>query len=146
MRAVFVSAVIALLFAGCSDSGDASTAQRDPSGDAFRLRYQRSGGFAGVQEDLRVGAGRRATLVTTTAGKPHTTRFRLSKKSVDALRAAFRKAGWPRIHSPGSSAGCADCFIYRIAYRERVVRFDSVTFPKALQPVVRRLDAIVEHH
>ena len=141
-----VSAVIALLLAGCSDSGDASGTRPDPARDAFRLRYQRSGGFEGVQEDLRVAAGRRATLLTSTAGEPQTSHFRLSENAVDALRAAFRKAGWREIRSPGSSAGCADCFLYRIAYQGRVVRFDSVTFPKPLTPVVRRLDAIVEHH
>ena len=146
MRAVFASVVVALLLAGCSDDGDASSTLPDPSGDAFHVRYQRSGGFAGVQEDLRVAAGRRATLATATAGEPQTTRFRLSEKAVDALRSAFRKAGWRQIHSPGSSAGCADCFVYRIAYQGRVVRFDSVTFPQRLTPVVRRLDAIVDAH
>ena len=146
MRAVIVPAVIALLLAGCSDSGDAASTQRDPSGDAFRLRYQRSGGFAGTQDDLRVVPERRATLVSTTAGEPQTTHFRLSRRAVEGLRTAFRKAGWRRIESPGSSAGCADCFIYRIGYQGRVVRFDSVTFPKPLEPVIRRLDAIVEHH
>jgi hypothetical protein len=146
MRAVFASVVVALLLAGCSDDGDASSTQPDPSGDGFHLRYQRSGGFAGTQDDLRVAPERRATLVSTTAGEPQTTHFRLSPRAVEGLRTAFRDAGWRRIESPGSSAGCADCFVYRIAYQGRVVRFDSVTFPKPLTPVVRRLDAIVAHH
>ena len=147
MRRLVAIPLVALLLAGCSDSGDASSTKADPpSSDGFRLRYERSGGIAGVQDDLRVAAERRATLVTTTAGKRQTSRFTLSTRAIEALRKAFREAGWRQIHSPGTATGCADCFIYRIAYQGRVVNFDSVSFPEQLQPVVRRLDAIVAHH
>ncbi len=146
MRAALAVPVAALLLAGCGGESDASSAPRDPPGDGFRLRYERSGGFAGVQEDLRVAPDRRAIIVTREAGAPSTSRFRLSERAVDGLRAAFREAGWRRVESPGNYGGCADCFLYRIAYQGRVVRFDDVTFPKPLRPVVRRLDAIVAHH
>jgi hypothetical protein len=146
VRRLLAIPLVAVLLAGCSDEGDASQPRPAPSGDAFHLRYQRSGGFAGVQEDLRVAPERRATLLTRIAGEPKTTHFVLSAKAVEALRAGFRRAGWRQIESPGNQAGCADCFLYQIAYQGRVVRFDSVTFPKPLAPVVRRLDAIVEHH
>ena len=146
MRAVIAVPLIALVLVGLNGEEGASSRQGTTPGDGFHLRYQRSGGFAGVSEDLRVAPERQARLIVGNPGNSETVGFRLASRTVEALRQAFRAVGWRRLESPGADPGCADCLLYRIAYLGRAVRCDSVTFPQKLAPVVRRLDAIVAHH
>jgi len=143
MAAALATILLGTLLAA---GGEGAASERAATGSGFELRYQRSGGFVGTFEDLRIRPRRRGILTAEGGPRGETVRFTLSRRRIDNLRAAFREAGWSRLTDPGREPGCADCFLYVISYNGRKVEFDSATFPERLAPVVRRLDSIVEDH
>jgi hypothetical protein len=112
-----------------------------PAAD-FAIVYERSGGFAPMPRKLVI----RPVLLGTVTEVTATRRFRVRPNTAEGLRRALARAGFAAIDSPSPDTGCADCFLYEIRYRGHEVRFDQVSVPRRLQPVLDRLEAIAEAH
>jgi hypothetical protein len=152
---VRIATALACLAAACCGAvGLAQSAAGDskspPSVAAFALSYERSGGFAPAPRSLRIEPGRRAIVKRRgRSGEPSIVakRFRIGVEQVRRLQAALERAGFLEIVSPEPGADrCADCFLYSIEYRGHEVLFNDATKPKALGPVVARIEGVIAHH
>ena len=129
------------LLAGCG-SDDETTTTAPTS--ASSVTYERSGGIAGVIEQLRVDADGHAVLLTGPDQKR--TSFELSSDELDRLYSELEAADFS-VSGNDAPAGCADCFAYRIEYGDQQVSFIETEKPAdSLTPVLDHLGTIVAEH
>ncbi len=130
------------LLAGCgSASQSASTATSTPSGRQALVTYSKSGGIAGIIERLKVEPSGHATVSEGLPADAKTKTFSLSPEELSKLRQTLDAAKLAS-HASASPQGCADCFVYRIAYRGTTFEGDQATLPAAVRPAVEALDAL----
>jgi hypothetical protein len=144
MRFAFSIMVVALIFAGCG-SGD-STDAGETAG--VELTYHRFGGLPGIDQTLRIH--RDGTLdaahYPVGDGERSATRFRLGAAQAERLRTALEESGFDDLTLTESGVHCVDCLVYELATPANQLRFDQVTAPPAMEPVLAQLDAIVDAH
>ena len=135
MPAARVLLVLCALAAGAPDVAVAT-------GPSLRgdVRYEVSGGFAGLDDRLLLRADGRARL-TRRAGKPR--RFRVSARDRRALARAFDRAGFASVRSDPEPEG-ADLLTFRISYLGHSASTNDAVSSSALDPIRRRLDRIVD--
>lgn len=109
------------------------------------IDYAKTGGIAGVSERLHIGRTGRAMVSEQTGVDSAASRFQVGAKRLSSLRAALAKSGFAGIGAP-QPTGCADCFIYTVAWRGHSVTRDESDVPSRLAPVLRQLGAIVDAH
>jgi hypothetical protein len=148
MRTVFSILLFVTLLCGCGGSNGGSNGNADATG--VELTYHRSGGLPGIDETLRVHRSGSATLETglypVGEGESRTIRFRLRPEDAARLRAALAGAGFDELRLSEPESACVDCLVYELATPANQLRFDQVTAPPELEPVLARLDAIVAAH
>jgi hypothetical protein len=127
-----------------------SAASEPPSVARFAIAYERTGGFAPNPQSLRIKPGRHAVAKgqkeASFVDRSVTVRFRVGVKPVERLHRALKGIDFESIRPPIPNPGCADCFEYKIRYREQQIAFSDINMPKRLTPVVRRLEALIEAH
>ncbi len=121
---------------GCGSSGGAPR-------PAPLVSYVRSGGLAGVFDELRVSGSGAATLRVAPSSPPIS--FRLRPAEVERLQRDLDAADIGSIPSRRAPA-CADCFHYRIAASGDAVEADESRVPRALRPLLAELGQIVDAH
>ena len=133
---LLVAAAIGLfvLLEGTDGGGSAGAATSRP----VVVRYDKTGGIAGVEQHVTVRADRRVTVATRGAA---TTRHTLRAATLRALRRTLDAAHLER-PLPATPTGCADCFGYAIAYRGHRASFDEVSVPARMAKAVRELQRI----
>ena len=104
------------------------------------VTYTRSGGFAGLYQQLRVDRQGRARA---TRFKPANRRsFRVSARDRGRLADALRKADLAHVRI-GKSPPMSDAFHYTLTYRRYRLAFDQGNMPLQLRPPVRLLDRLM---
>ncbi len=150
MHAVLSILLFAMLLCGCG-SGDSSTetggsSSESENGQGVELTYRRSGGFAPIDETLRIHRTGAATLTEgRTAGAIRVKRIELGPAQRRRLAATLKRVHFDELDGR-SPSGCTDCFVYELATPANALRFDQAAIPRALRPVIARLDAIVAAH
>ena len=141
---ISIAAVLALAaLGGCGDGEEEPGAGREGAGPL--VRYGRSGGIAGVNEQLIVQPDGRATLTAGVDSNP--VEFRLSEAELNSLRGSFDEAGFAELYPDyRASTPGADFFQYEIAYGGHTVLTETEAGPPELEPVIAALDRIVGQH
>jgi hypothetical protein len=142
-----------LLAAGCGDDdGDGPPAATTTStnttttagaGDALMV-YERAGGVAYTEQRLVVEQNGSAA-VDVGGPKGFEERFRLTDAQIDELYGLLRAAEADLEDPPGATA-CADCYEYRIAYREMAATYDDTNLTPGVRALVGLIADIIERH
>jgi hypothetical protein len=118
------------------------------SGQAFAarlkgpLQFDRSGGIAGLTENLKIQPSGHAR-VDTKRTRAHS--FTLSARERRRVEAAVRGAHLARVKVP-KHAYVPDAFVYRIVYRGHKITFDGPSMPRAVEHLVGVLERLVTSH
>jgi hypothetical protein len=147
MRTVFSILLLAAMLCGCSSGGSTTSSG---AAEGVELTYHRGGGLPGIDETLRIHGSGSATLVWGNfpigEGEKSASRFRLSAAQAERLRTALEESGFDELELETPSSACVDCLLYELATPANQTRFDQVTVPLGLEPVLAQLDAIVAAH
>ncbi len=148
MRKVLAIGLAAALLGGCGGSGSST---ETGAAQGVELTYHRSGGFAPIDETLRIHRSGSASLIVRLppqgdVRKAELSRFELGAAQAQGLAGALKRSGFEGLEPTPTNSGCADCFVYELATPANALRFDQATIPRALRPVLARLDAIVAAH
>jgi hypothetical protein len=108
---------------------------------ALQITYQRSGGLAGMQESLTIATVDGQAVFTRR--KQHFTKT-LSPAVVAQLLAQFKEADFLALapeYLPTDP--CCDRIDYRIGYNDHIVHTMDGAIPKAIQPIIDTLNAVM---
>jgi hypothetical protein len=137
MQAIGVLLVSAL-FVGACGSGESAVGLND------ELRYVRTGGLAGLHDELIVDPNGDARL---TVRGHNAVDFSLDEQEIDSLASALDGADLAGLESDlAGERSAPDAFRYVVNYQGAVVRTDDPSVPDDLKPVLAALDRIVEEH
>jgi hypothetical protein len=142
--AMTILSLLALATGGEATAAAAATAQLPLARD-FSLAYERSGGLAASTQSLRVSHGGFATAESsgTRAGAGEAT-FRLGGRRIRSLQRGLQRADLGSI--PDRQGGCADCYVYSLAYEGTSLKLEETEVPPRLARVFAQLDAIITAH
>lgn len=112
-----------------------------PSTHEVLLRYQRTGGVAGINDQLIITADGNARI--TRMGQQSV--VALDADTMAAIHALFTETGFMQQYPsvPPVVSG-ADRIEYLVMYRGHTVRVMDGAIPAGLDPVIAALDAIIE--
>jgi hypothetical protein len=118
------------------------TAHAAPDPDAgILVTFMRSGGFAGVEDRLRIqrdGAAR----VQREGGEARD--FQVPEAEVAQLEAELDAADFPHLRSSyRNDPAIADGFVYQVTYEGRTVRCEQDAGPPALERVIDHLERVL---
>ena len=137
---IFVCLLVGAAMAGCQR-------ELSNSGEKILISYQRSGGIAGLVDDLSIDNNGHCILQRKNLKQE----FDLTPGNLEQLGQAFEKADFftlNREYLPDNIG--ADRIEYIVTYRttdkEHTVRAMDGTFPDALAPVLSLLDQIVSEN
>jgi hypothetical protein len=119
----------------CSDQAFAARLQGP-------LQFDRSGGIAGVTENLKIQPSGRAR-VDTRRTRAHS--FTLTARERRRVEAAVRGAHLARVKVP-KHPYTPDAFVYRIVYRGHKITFDQPSMPHKVRNLVGVLERLVTSH
>lgn len=105
------------------------------------VTFHRSGGFAGVDDLVKVRRDRRVTIRRRGAAARHA---RLSRRAMERLRRALTQARFDEPPADAPPSGCADCFVYTITYGGHRVQLSEDRIPSRMRPAVTRLARLIE--
>ncbi len=140
---VLLSACVALVAIGCGDDEPATTA---PDSSAL-VTYARSGGIASMPESLVVRNDGSATVEAGVKGARE--EFVLDADELETLRSELEAADFDEIALPPGPTGCADCYVYEVAYGSETISYDDsvgAAIPASVSAVVSRLSEITADH
>jgi hypothetical protein len=149
VRRVGTAAALVLaigLTPGCGDSNSTGTvtSQPDPSGV---IKYEITGGLAGIQERLVIQPAGDATIVSRqTPDGQSGTRFSLSASAGAALRKTVGDAHLDTLPKASGPTGCADCFEYSITYGDMTYAADDSSIAGRAKPVIAALNEVIAEH
>jgi hypothetical protein len=126
MRTVFSILLLAAMLCGCSSGGSTTSSG---AAEGVELTYHRGGGLPGIDETLRIHGSGSATLVWG-----------------NLPIGEGEESGFDELELETPSSACVDCLLYELATPANQTRFDQVTVPLGLEPVLAQLDAIVAAH
>jgi hypothetical protein len=100
----------------CSESPSTDSPAETPNeppedSSSVLLRFERSGGFAGLTDKLTVRSDGRTELIADDAPLEP---FELPPELLERLRAELENLDWARAGSEPRDVQCADCYVYRI--------------------------------
>jgi hypothetical protein len=85
-------------------------------------------------------------MVRSAAPGESVERFTLTPGELSDLDAAFARAAFDEVDSPGLGAGCADCFTYELTRGDHTIVADDTNLPEELRPVATELDELIGDH
>jgi hypothetical protein len=138
MRAItLVTAALALALLAA-----ASLTLASPAAAKTLVRYDKSGGFAGIQVKLSVSDAGSATLTRSRLGKDR--RFKLTSAQLRGLRKALRDAHFSTLRARyAPKVVVADGFTRSVRYAGRAVAVsDGAKLPARLSRLLERLDKL----
>jgi len=142
--ALFATALVcAAMSAGCGGPPSvpvAHAAVRPAS--KFAIAFERSGGLKARVETLIVRPGLHAYATGPKGPSQASAHFRMSARTAEELRRELAKARFTHLKST-TSATCADCYVYSIAYHGHTVLFSDSKVPHSLDEVIDALEAEV---
>ncbi len=105
------------------------------------LRYERSGGFAGLSERLSIRTDGRATVRID--GRSRSVRLKSSERT--RISRLVRQADLATV-KVRKGPPAADAFGYSLAYRGRELEFTDTNFPRRLNALVSALADLVDKY
>lgn len=130
--------VTALLLAGCL--GMKGPEVPGPKAPTLFVDYQRTGGFAGVNDRLVIFDNGAALVSSRTTSRE----ILLNASELERISAIFEKAGFPALEGNYTSRrGGADFLQYSITYRGKTVHTEDTAIPPSLEPVINEMDRIL---
>jgi hypothetical protein len=105
------------------------------------LGYARSGGIAGLSEELTIQPDGRAKVTTRKASKA----FKLSKDERSRVSVALADADLAHVKVRDTPA-VPDSFVYELRYRGTRLEFNDTNLPKAVKPLVSELHRLAKAH
>jgi hypothetical protein len=130
--------VLLLGVAGCDDT---TPTQGDPGPPETLLTYQRSGGFTGLTQRLRVLSDGTATF-TNAGGK--TKRFEVPEERLSELADTLEDIDWSRAGHEPKNVVCADCYLYDISYERQHASTTAVgNSGRELEDLLALVNAII---
>lgn len=127
---LLVLAVLLLLPVACAPATDP-----DPL-----IQYRRSGGIAGLDDQLVIKTGGQATLTQRDAK----TDFTVDRDTLNHLTALFDQVGFAGLNKEYLPEGGNDLFDYAVTYKGHTVHTRDTAVPEKLQPVLDALNEIIE--
>lgn len=138
---------VALLAAGCGADSDTSEPDSSAPQGGPLVDWSRSGGIAGVAEEMTIERDGSATL--TVGVDAESTEFRLADGELAQLADELEAADFEAVEPSAAEAVCADCFVYgvTVAGEKRIILDDLAERPESVSTVISHLGAIaMEHH
>lgn len=137
-----IAALLTVLCCGCTGT-DRDTSGQPPAERSW-LSYTRTGGIAGVRDEVQISGSGTTTVVRR--GQP-ARRLDLPAERLDDLRRAVTSANLPRVQSTSTAVpaatGVRDSYSYDLSAGGATVRCTDGTVPAPLAPVLSQLDAII---
>lgn len=137
----FVAALIlitGLAVAVIGGSGDDAADAKTSSSSQVLVRFNKGGGFVGVDIRTTIRGDRRVTVTQRDGGlKRHT----VTAATLKALRKTLDGAHFER-KLPPSQSGCADCYSYSMTYEGHKVAFDESAIPSRMARPLAELSRI----
>lgn len=128
----------ALLFAGCL--GSKNPPVPTPATPTLFVDYQRTGGFAGVNDRLVIFDNGVALVSSRTTSRE----FTLNRSELESISAVFEEAQFPSLEGNYTSRrGGADLLQYSITYGGKTVNTEDTAIPAALEQVIGEMDRIM---
>jgi hypothetical protein len=106
------------------------------------LEFDRSGGIAGLTENIRIQPSGRARVDTK---RTRSRSFTLSARERRRVETAVRDAHLARVKSPKQHY-VPDAFVYRIVYGGRKIAFDQTSVPHPVEHLLDVLQRLVTSH
>lgn len=146
MRLATAIVAVALLATGCGEDSDTSEPDSPVPEDGRLVDWSRSGGIAGVVEEMTIERDGSATL--TVGVDAESTEFRLADGELAQLADELEAADFEAVEPPPAEAVCADCFVYAItvAGEKRITLDDLAERPESVSTVISHLGAIAMEH
>jgi hypothetical protein len=130
--------VTAALFTGCL--GVKTPQVSRPETPTLFVDYQRTGGFAGVNDRLVIFDNG----VTLVSSRTTSRELLLNQSDLDRISAIFDTAQFPLLEGNYTSRrGGADFLQYSISYRGKTVNTEDTAIPPALEPVIGEMNRIL---
>lgn len=140
-RPAAVLAAISILAAapGCGDDdGVPSDGDEGPL-----ISYTRSGGIAGVHEELMIKPDASGTATVEIAGDSRQEAVQLKQDQLDRLVALLEATPIDSLPEPDPNSGCADCFQHELRYGGETYLATDVTLPAEIRPLLAVLDDVL---
>jgi hypothetical protein len=134
VRSTIFVAFALLTLSSCGGESAAATLQGT-------LGYSRSGGIAGLSEELTIQRDGRAKVTTREGSKA----FKLSKEERSRVSAALEDADLANVKVKKTPA-VPDSFIYDLRYRGAKLQLNDTNVPKAVKPLLTELHRLVKAH
>lgn len=136
---ILIAILIALaLLSGCTARPPLND-EKPPAPDIV-VDYKRTGGIAGFQDRMVVFEDGTVSY----ARKDNAGTFKIPAGTLQGIRDLLENADFPALapQYPAQSPG-ADYFFYSITYKGKTVTTETGGVPPQLEPVIRRLDALL---
>lgn len=131
--------MVVMVLAGCAQLQGPSLSPT--SSPKILIEYHRSGGFAGVSEDLTIYDNLQAVF----RERNKESEFTLTKEKVDSLTKRLEEANFLTLQKEYvSERPGADFFEHRISYKGHTVKAIDATVPESLWPVLESLNGIIQ--
>ncbi len=145
-----LAALACTLIAGCGSSGSDSsttagappTSTSQPDQGNVLVDFRVTGGIGGIDQELVVYSDGSAKVTTRSRGSSSTRKVELSPEAFSSMRDDLVAARLGDLPKPPPT-GCADCFVYRVAYLDTTYEADQISVPKPLRPAIEDLAKIV---
>jgi hypothetical protein len=133
-----VLVVAAIVLTGCF--GVKTPPVSRPAAPTLFVDYQRSGGFAGVDERLVIFDNG----VTLVSSRTTSREMLLNQSELEQISALFDAAKFPLLEGNYTSRrGGADFMQYSIGFKGKTVHTEDTAIPASLEPVIREMDRIL---
>lgn len=128
--------VVALLLSGCLAKNQPAPVPATPT---LFADFQRTGGFAGVNDRLVIFDNGAALVSARSASRE----FTLNRSEMDRIAAIFEASQFATLEGNyTSSRSGADLLHYSITYKGKTVNTEDTAIPPSLEPVIREMDRI----
>lgn len=130
--------VVVIAISGCLGNKTPAVSRATPP--AIFVDYQRTGGFAGVDERIVIFDNGLAVISKRTAS----TEIMLNQSDLDRITEIFRDAQFSMFQGNYTARrGSADYFRYTISYHSKTVIAEDSAVPPTLQPVINEMNRII---
>jgi hypothetical protein len=133
-----VIVVISVALSGCL--GMKTLPVSPPAAPALLVDYQRTGGFAGVNDRLVI-FDNGATVISSRAGSKE---ILLNQTDLDRISSIFNEGQFSMLDENYTShAEGADFMQYSISYHGKTVRTEDTAIPPSLEPIIEEMNVII---
>lgn len=133
-----VLVIAAAVFSACIGAKDLPVP--NPANPTLFVDYQRTGGFAGINDRLVIFDNGVALVQRGTTSRE----ILINRSGLEQVSALFDAAQFAMLEGNYTSRrGGADLIQYSITYKDKTVNTEDTAIPPALEPVIKEMDHIL---